>query len=214
MEQSPEIVFALVLKRWFKQNGWPQKITDDWCKDPGIKYPHGPWASQVCGAMQGKGYNPKTEFFLAFGRFNQFVGDGDFKAINDRKLKDRLIDSIPLTTDGGKIFTATDFWSLYAGEMEPPSQYASHKTTFSQDDADSWVQKIRSDFRELALQHMIDRPEAWKLLRDQLQSDVSDADLSMIQGILSGMDSPTAEQLNDASYIDLLETALATLRTN
>ena len=61
---------------------------------------------------------------------------------------------------------------------------------------------------------MIDRPEAWKLLRDQLQSDVSDADLSMIQGILSGMDSPTAEQLNDASYIDLLETALATLRTN
>ena len=65
---DPALTFAVTLKRWFASNDWPQKITDDWARDVGNST--GPWASQVCNAMKAKGYNPKAEFFLALGTFN------------------------------------------------------------------------------------------------------------------------------------------------
>ena len=79
MDESPALTFALTLKRWFRANGWPQKITDDWAKDPGIKSPNGPWASQVCNAMKGDNYNPRAEFYIALGAFNDFVAKKDLK---------------------------------------------------------------------------------------------------------------------------------------
>ena len=40
--------------------------------------------------MKASGYNPKAEFFLALGTFNQVVADQELLAIKDTKLKDRL----------------------------------------------------------------------------------------------------------------------------
>ena len=187
--------FALMLKRWFNENGWPQKITDDWCKDPGVNYPHGPWASQVCGAMKGAGYSPKSEFFVAFGRFNEYVADADFKSLMNTALKDKLMDSRPLVMDDGEIMTACHFWSVYAGVMPPPERYKSNPEKLTQEDADRFVQDIRDKFREISLSKMIDRSEAWGLVRSALVPRMDPHEISFYQGVLAGIDDPSLEEL-------------------
>ena len=85
---DPALTFAITLKRWFASNDWPQKITNDWAQDVGNT--SGPWASQVCNAMKAAGYNPKAEFFLALGAFNEMVAEQKLLAIKDTRLKERL----------------------------------------------------------------------------------------------------------------------------
>lgn len=192
-------VFALTLKRWFASNRWPQKITDDWAKDPGVQHPHGPWASQMCGAMKADGYNPKAEFFLALARFNEFVAQQDLKCVMGTKLRDRLADSRPLRHDNGDIFSASDFWSLYAGILEPPAEHAG-STEFTQEDADEWMKIQRDLFRRLSLHYMVSRQEAWEMLRASMQQIAKDAgdqfgpeDYDLIQEMLAGITDFTPE---------------------
>lgn len=199
MERSPALTFALTLKRWFRANGWPQKITDDWARDPGVNYPHGPWASQVCGVMKADGYNPRAEFFIALAVFNQAVSDQDFKSIQSETLKARLDSAKPLTHDDGRLFTPTDFWSLFAGQSEPPAEYGD-PAVFTQEDADAWAALMRDNFRRLSLQHMCNRAEAWQMLKAKLaeiseRENVSYApdDYAFIQEVLAGFLEPEAE---------------------
>lgn len=120
-QQSSALDFARALKQWFRTNNWPQKVTDDWARSVGSIT--GPWASQMCGAMQGNGYNPKAEFFLALGRFNRAVADNDLKNVTDRKCRDRMTAGDPFVHDDGLPFSSTDFWAMYAGELPVPDQY-------------------------------------------------------------------------------------------
>ena len=106
--------FARVVKLWLRENGWPQKITDDWARDPGVKAPNGPWASQICAALKAE-FHPRIEFFLALGRFNQVVADKELRNITDRKTKARLVDAKPLTDDSGKVYGAAEFFALMSG---------------------------------------------------------------------------------------------------
>ena len=192
-------VFALTLKRWFAGNGWPQKVTDDWAKDTGIQHPHGPWASQMCGAMKADGYNPKAEFFLALARFNEFVAQQDLKAVVDIKLRKRLENASPLRHDNGDVYTASDFWSLFAGILEPPSAFA-RSTEFTQEDADEWMKLQRDSFRKLSLTYMVSRQEAWEMLRAAMQQIAAETgdqfsreDYDLIQEMLAGITDFTPE---------------------
>lgn len=114
--------FARVVKLWLRENGWPQKITDDWARDPGVKAPNGPWASQICAALKAE-FHPRIEFFLALGRFNQVVADKELRNITDRKTKARLVDAKPLTDDSGKVYGAAEFFALMSGLSPAPEKY-------------------------------------------------------------------------------------------
>jgi len=201
MQEPAALTFALTLKRWFRANGWPQKITDDWSKDPGVNYPHGPWASQVCGAMKADGYNPRAEFFIALAVFNEVVSRQDFKNIQGQTVKARLEGAKPLTHDDGRLFTPTDFWSLFAGQSEPPAAYASRTNELTQDDIDEWVKNVRMNFREVSLRHMVSRGEAWHLISDEMtkiaeahSKSIGPDDLVWVQEILCGLREPTLEE--------------------
>lgn len=202
MERSPSLTFALVLKRWFRANAWPQKITDDWAKDPGVNYPHGPWASQMCGAMKADGYNPRAEFFIALAVFNQAVSDQNFKSVQNQTLKSRLTGAKPLTLDDGRLFTPTDFWSLFAGQSDPPAEYDEEPAVFTQENADLWTGLMRDNFRKLSLRHMCNRAEAWQMLKAKLvevseRENVAYApdDFAFTQEVLAGFVEPEAEAL-------------------
>ena len=196
---DPALAFALTLKRWFKQNDWPQKITDDWAKDPGINNPHGPWASQMCGAMKADGYNPKVGFFLSLGTFNRFVFDQQLTSIKDTKLRDRLTDAKALLLESGEPYGASDFWSLYAGLLVAPSDLAEEE--FTQEDADLWTATMRDNFRKLCLKHLVDRREGWEILVAEMQK-IADAkndfippdDIEWGKEVLSGLHDPTVDE--------------------
>ena len=201
MQEPAALTFALTLKRWFRANGWPQKITDDWAKDPGVNYPHGPWASQVCGAMKADGYNPRAEFFIALAVFNKVVHEQAFKQAQGQTLKGRLDGSTAFLHDDGRLFTATDFWALFAGQLEPPAAYGSSPNELTQDDIDEWVKIVRMNFREVSLRHMVSRGEAWQMISDEMiniagahNGVVGPDDLVWVQEILCGLREPTLEE--------------------
>ncbi len=191
---DPKVVFALTLKRWFKANGWPQAITDNWAKDPGVQAPTGPWASQVCGAMKGD-FHPRVEFFLAFAKFNDAVAQQQFKAIQVRKVRDRLTNALPLTTDNGQPYGATEFFQLFTGLIDPPKQFESD-SQFEQSDLDDVLKTCQDKFRALALAQMCSRAEAWQMVRERLEQhpEVNADQLPMIQEILAGLASPTVDE--------------------
>ena len=196
---DPALTFAVTLKRWFASNGWPQKITDDWARD--VNNSTGPWASQVCNAMKASGYNPKAEFFLALGTFNQVVADQELLAIKDVKLKDRLTGASPLCLDNGQPYGGAEFWSLYAGLIEPPEAFIK-KEEMTQEDVDALCHAMQDNFRQVSLKYMVSRPEAWELVKeavlkfaDDRDVFVSPDDLQLMQETLAGLIDWTPETL-------------------
>jgi len=194
LKDDPKVVFALTLKRWFKANGWPQAITDNWAKDTGVQAPTGPWASQVCGAMKGD-FHPRVEFFLAFARFNDAVAQQQFNAIQNRKVRDRLTKAAPLCLENGQPYGATEFFQLFTGLIDPPKQYE-NDSQFDQSDLDDVMKWCQEKFRALALAQMCSRAEAWALVRERLEKhpDVQTDQLGLAQEILAGLASLTVDE--------------------
>ena len=197
---DPSLTFALTLKRWFNLNGWPQKITDDWAKDPGINHPHGPWASQMCGAMKADGYNPKADFFLSLGTFNRFVFDQQLTSVQDTKLRERLADAKALLLDNGEPYGGAEFWSLFAGLLNPP-EFLAPVAEFTQEDCDLWVATMRDNFKKLCLKHLVDRPEGWAILVTEMKRLAAEKgdfippdDLDWGKEVLSGLHDPPLEE--------------------
>ena len=194
-DDDAKFTFALVIKRWFSANSWPQKITDDWAKDPGVQAPNGPWASQICAALKVD-FHPRVEFFIAIARFNQFVADQDLKAVQGKRLRDRLHGAEPLRDEAGHLYGATEFFALFTGLAQPPSQYASNAQP-TQEEIDAMVQKSQAQFRQWALDEMMSRSEAWEILKAQLAKDkrVQGDDLPWIQETLAGFSRLTPEEM-------------------
>lgn len=195
------LTFALTLKRWFASNDWPQKITQDWAEDSGVQNPNGPWASQMCGAMKAAGYNPKAQFFLALAEFNHFVEQQNTKVIVNSKLRDRLEGAKSLRLDNGQPYKAPDFWSLYAGLIEPPAAFSS-QGEMTQEDVDALVQLMKDNFRQVSLKHMASPAQAWEMLKDAIAKCgdaqgfyVSPDDIQLIQETLAGLVEHTPETL-------------------
>ena len=190
--------FALTLKRWFNSNEWPQKITDDWAKDEGVLAPNGPWASQICSALKAD-FHPRVEFFIALARFNQFVADQDLRSVQGSKLRDRLKGAKPLTDDAGNLYGATEFFALFAGLAEPPQRFAS-SGELTQEEMDAVVLRCQELFRKWALDEMMSRSEAWKLLSSELLKDsrVKPEHLPAVQEALAGLSRFAVEDMPEA----------------
>ena len=196
---DPALTFAVTLKKWFSGNGWPQKITDDWARDVGNTT--GPWASQVCNAMKASGYNPKAEFFLALGTFNSVVASQDLLAIKDTRLKDRLTDAQPLCLENGQPYGGAEFWSLYAGLIEPPEAFNQQQGELTEEDVEEWTKLMRDNFRKISLKYMCSRAEAWEMLQEEILKAAANSsdyfppdDIEWIQEVLSGLREPTIEE--------------------
>ena len=201
INNDPPLTFALTLKRWFNLNSWPQKITDDWAKDPGVNNPHGPWASQMCGAMKADGYNPKADFFLSLGTFNRFVFEQQLTSVQDTKLRERLSGAKALLLDNGEPYGGAEFWSLFAGLLEPPKALESPKDELTQEDCDLWVAAMRDNFKKLCLKHLVGRPEGWEILvtemtrlADEKGDFIPPDDLQWGKEVLSGLHDPQLEE--------------------
>ena len=113
--------------------------------------------------MKASGYNPKAEFNLALGTFNKVVAEQDLLAIKDTKLKDRLTGATPLCLENGQPYGGAEFWSLYAGLIEPPEAFGKAPNQLTQEDVDEWVRLMRENFRQISQKHMCSRAEAWTL---------------------------------------------------
>ena len=195
--------FGSVIRAWFAKNEWPQVVAEQIARAKGSKI--GPWASQMSNCMQGK-LQPKPDFFKAMGWFNNVILTRDFQGITDRRLIDRLMGSEALTHADGQPFTATDFFSLYIGELGAPEGYAKKREPLTQDEVESYWNEIRGAFRELALEMMTDKTEVWRLIATGLEKKgLHQDEITWVQEAIVGLITPTvAECLRQrAKYPDM-----------
>lgn len=202
MPEGPESgTFATTLKAWFRVNNWPQSVPERLAKAKGN--PTGPWASQISHSMNDK-HEPKTEFFLALAWFNEIVATRDLAGLTDRRLVDQLKNAQPLCHDNGQPYTAPDFFSLFTGLIDPPTEFAiGAEPQLTPEDAEEVVRLWRVAFREISMKHMCSKLEAWEMLKEKMieltaedehTDDYTDC-MEWVQEVLAGIRDPEVDEL-------------------
>ena len=198
MRPDGKTCFAITLKRWFKANEWPQNVPEQLAR--ALHNPTGPWGSQISHSMNEK-HQPKPDFFVALGWFNEQVSMRNVQTVTDRRLRDRITKGQPLCHDSGIPFAAADFFQLYTGLIDPPSEFSSENNELTDEDAAEWTRIMRASFREISLKYMCTPVEAWHMLSQKLldHAGVSEfsvaEDLQFVREVLCGLVDPNRDQL-------------------
>lgn len=193
------VSFGSVLKAWFRTNNWPQSVPEKLAKARGNKT--GPWASQISHAMHDK-HEPKVPFFLALAWFNEQVATRNVAGLTDRRLVDQIRNAEPICHDNGVPYGPADFFQLYAGLIDPPAELLTTEPQLTEEDVEIWTSEVRQAFRQVCLKHMVDRSEAWEMLKVKML-DFGDAAatgrenhdcLDWVQEVLCGLREPTVDE--------------------
>ena len=176
-----------------KINNFSQQLIHDWASKAGTA---GPWNSSTSLLQRGK-LDPKPQFFVAFGQLNQDLANGNLKYVTDRKLKDRLTEAMPFLTEHDKPATATDFYSMFIGELQPAAIYT-QPIALSDRDAEQLTQRYRDTFRKAAMEEMISPKELWQQLEPKAKDmGMATAQVKHLQAVLVGFEEYTAEELKE-----------------
>jgi hypothetical protein len=153
-------------------------------------------------AQRGK-LDAKPGFFVALGAFNAAVATQDLAGITARALKDRLTGAEAFLLDDGTPARATDFFSLFIGELPTPSRYAVSDEPMSEQEVKEANEQLRADFKAGARDRMLTPAEAWPVLWKSmaLPTKVS----AKLKDVLSGWGEYTAEDLADGLVVASLK---------
>ena len=191
-------IFAAVLRRWFAQNSWPQSITETWAKSCGSP---GPWASQISPALHAN-LDPKSIFFISLGNFNYAVAERNVLSVTNERVRNLLLKGEPLCHDDGVPFDGADFFKLFNGFMDAPTNMLAEPS----DSANCWsctpdggerleliTRQAREAFADVGGRLMIPPAELWQKVRPLLSEFLSDEQLSHFQKMLSGYETLRAD---------------------
>ena len=143
-------------------------------------------------AMQGV-LEPKPNYFLALGWFNEVVATRDIRDITDRRLFDRLKDAQPICHSNGTPYTAPDFFALYTGLIDPPEEFGADQIT--QEDVDYWQGELRLAFREIVMDEMRPPKEVWADIAKGCEGEGMNPDeISWCQEVVAGLRDATVEE--------------------
>ena len=187
------IAFGKAVSAWMRINNFSQQAIHDWAAAAETA---GPWNSSVSLLQRGK-LDPKPQFFVAFGTLNKHLAEGTYKYVTDRKLKDRLAQAMPFLTEHDKPATATDFYSMFIGELQPAAIYT-QPIALSDSDAEQLTQRYRDAFRKAAMEEMISPKELWQQLEPKAKDmGMATAQVKHLQAVLVGFEEYTADELNE-----------------
>ena len=187
-----------MLRRWFAQNSWPQSITETWAKSCGSP---GPWASQISPALHAN-LDPKSIFFISLGNFNYAVAERNVLSVTNERVRNLLLKGEPLCHDDGVPFDGADFFKLFNGFMDAPTNMLAEPS----DSAYCWTctpdggerlelitRQAREAFADVGGRLMVPPAELWQKVRPLLSEFLSDEQLSHFQKVLSGYETLRAD---------------------
>ena len=112
-----------------------------------------------------------------------------------RQLIDRLENAMPFLTEHDKPATASDFYSMFIGELKASSIYE-QPISLSDIDAERLTQSYREKFRQIALDQMISPKEVWQNLEPRCRDlGMDSSQVKHFQEILVGMADYTGDEL-------------------
>ena len=194
-QQSHRDRLGKAVSAWMRLNSFSQQTIHDWATAAGTT---GPWNSSVSLLQRGR-LDPKGMFWVAFGQLNKDLAAGNLKYVTDRKLKDKLKDAMPFLTERDEPATATDFYSMFIGELQPAAIYL-QPIAISEEDAEKLTLKYRDAFRSLAMDQMVTPKEAWATVEPHCQTLAMTAkQIIKMREVLIGMSDYSADDLTELS---------------
>ena len=183
--------FGRAINRWFSSNGWPQKICEQWCEPDGRNV-KGPWASQISQVIHNR-LDPRTEFFKALAIFNKAVCERDLPRLRDTPLVyNRLINSEPFLMEDGQPATATDFFSMYVGDLAIPKDYRA--VNFTEADLNDLLTACNKAIDRVCLETYISRSDIMQIVDERCLCKLGNVGVTIKEALL-GVSVPTVEEL-------------------
>ena len=194
-QQNHRTRFGKAVTAWMRLNSFSQQTIHDWAGAAGTA---GPWNSSVSLMQRGR-LDPKAMLWVAFGQLNKDLAEGNLRYVKDRKLKDKLKDAMPFLTEKDEPATATDFFSMFIGELQPAAIYT-QPIAITDEDAEKLTQKYREAFRNLAMDQMITPKEAWSEVEVHCKTlAMTGKQITQMREVLIGFSDYSADDLAELS---------------
>ena len=173
--------FARTLTAWCSRNGWIHSTMHEWGEQAGFP--------AVRDSSFNKLQNAKTEqpqplTFFQLAIANARVAAGDYSGVTDRRLKDRLKESQPITDAKGNPWRATEFFSHFIGELDAP-EWLQQPEPLSEQAAKALSAEHQARFEATAKGKMLSPAVAWKELEQHCQG-LTAAQRDLLRNVLSG----------------------------
>lgn len=188
---SPEqrIRFGRTLTAWINRNGWIHSTMQEWGHQaafPALR------DSSTNRLQNGKTEQPTPLTFIQLGIVNDRVARADYSGVVERGLKDRLTDSVPITTSEGVPWRATEFFSHFIGELEAPD-WADFPKPLSAEEAATLSAEHKATFETIAQAKALMPAAAWKQLEPHCQG-MTPSQRDTLRNVLSGWHNWTPEE--------------------
>jgi hypothetical protein len=197
--------FGHTITTWMERAGWSHDIPLRWGKAAGFPTV----ADSTFNRMQrGKIAQPYPVTFIQFGMMNDRLARKDYGLAEDDPLLARVARQRAIEHEDGRIWTATDFFSHFIGELEPPA-WAREQPLPTLEDAVAATSEAVELFKATAQAAQLTLPEAWGSL-SALAADnqgpvlppLSAEELETFRMVLSGWHTWTPQQLRDLRDLD------------
>lgn len=181
--------FGRTLTAWANRNGWIHSTLHDWGEQAGFPAVRD---SSFNRLQNAKTEQPSPLTFIQLAMANARVAAGDYSGVTDRSLKDRLLESTPITDEDGKPWGAQEFFGHFVGEREAPS-WAQAPKPLSAEELAALSQQQQERFTSVAAAKGLTPAAAWREL-DSFCSDMSPSQRDLLRNVLSGWHSWSAEE--------------------
>jgi hypothetical protein len=173
--------FGRTLTAWCNRNGWIHSTLHEWGEQAGFPAVRD---SSFNKLQNAKTDQPQPLTFIQLALANARVAEGDYSGVSDRRLKDRLKDSQPITDAKGTPWRATEFFSHFIGELEPP-EWLQQPEPLSEEAAKQLSAEHQGRFEAIAKEKQLSPAVAWKELEQHCQG-LTNAQRDLLRNVLSG----------------------------
>ncbi len=197
--------FGRTISAWLERAGWSHDIPMRWGKAAGFPCV----ADSTFNRMQrGKIAQPYPVTFIQFGLMNERLAQKDYGLAKDDPLLPRIARQRAIEHEDGRIWSATDFFSHFIGEQEPPA-WAQEQPLPSLEEAVEASAKAVERFRRSAERSGLTLPAAWESLAAAAARTpgggmplLNGEELETLRMVLSGWHTWTPEQLRQLLDLD------------
>jgi hypothetical protein len=197
--------FGQTITAWMERAGWSHDIPLRWGK--AAQFPA--VADSTFNRMQrGKIAQPYPVTFIQFGMMNDRLARKDYGLAEDDPLLPRIARQRPIEHDDGRLWTATDFFSHFIGELDAPAWAKEQPLPSLQQAVEASAEAVER-FKGTAQAAGLALPEAWESLasvaakaRSKVMLRLSNDELDVLRMVLSGWHTWTPEQLHQLRDLD------------
>ena len=196
-DQSPlpsaeaRLVFGRTLQAWCRRAGWGHDLCMKWGKAAGFPSV----ADSTFNRLQnGKIEQPFPITFLHFGIINSRIATSDYGLPESHPLIIRLKRQEPITATDHTPWRASEFFSHFIGELEPPT-WALQPSLLSLEQAVQLSASAAERFRVKATERALAPAQAWQSFQLSASGLLSAEELAVMRDVLAGWATWTPEQL-------------------